>query len=66
MRALASNLEASRTFAAPLSPREVQTKRRPSPAGPPLPRTTGVPRLSPLNALATPRRRPNTGLDRRR
>ena len=33
MRALASNLEASRTFEAPLSPQKLQIKRRPWPEG---------------------------------
>src|ERR671916_689911 len=62
MRALASNLEASRIFEAPLSPKG-QTNVDLGPKAPPLPLTTGVSRLRPLNALATPRRRARTGLD---
>ena len=64
MRALASNLEASRTFEAPLSPQkslnQTSTLARRFLR---LPLTTDVSRLRPLNALAIPRRRARTGLD---
>jgi hypothetical protein len=68
MRALVSNLEASRNFEAPPSPQKMlKTKRKLWPRSPlRLSLTTDIPRLSPLNALATPRRRPKTGLGRRR
>jgi hypothetical protein len=65
MRALASNLEASRTFDAPLPLKMFKPNIDLGPKAPPLPLTTDIPRLSPLNALATPQRRPKTGLDRR-
>jgi hypothetical protein len=66
MRALASNLEASRTFEAPFPLKIFEPNVDLGPKAPPLPLTTGIPRLSPLNALRTPPRRPKTGLDRRR
>jgi hypothetical protein len=63
MRALASNLEASRTFEAPF-----RSMLKPNvdlgPQAPVAPHHR-IPRLSCVNAFGTPRRRPKTGWDHR-